>query len=71
MATHKTIEMWVLEFDIGQQDGAINVHWGVWKPKIRAWIMTGLVILFVCCMLSTLVWMEEDDLASLNRKVSC
>ena len=45
LVMHKTIEMWVLDFDNGQQAGAINVHWSVWQPKLRAWIMMGLVIL--------------------------
>ena len=58
-------------FDSGQQARAINVHCGVWKPIVRASFMMGLVISLVRCFLSALAWMEEDNLASLNRKVSC
>ena len=44
-ATHENYREMGLGFDNVQQDGAINVHWGVWQPKLRAWLMMGLVIL--------------------------
>ena len=34
-----------LGFHNGQQDGAINVHLGVWHPKLMAWLTMGLVTL--------------------------
>ena len=51
-----------LGFDSGQQADAINVHWGVWKPKFRAWLTMVLVISLVICFLLALVSIEEDML---------
>ena len=33
-----------LGFDNGQQASTTNVHWSVWQPRLRAWLMMGLVI---------------------------
>ena len=64
-ATHENYREMGLGFDNGQQAGAINVRWGVWQPKLRAWLTMGLVILqltaypFLLCSMvnATSIWM--------------
>ena len=51
IATLKNYRGVGLEFDNGKQDGTINVHWSVWQPKLRVWLMMGLVI-SLCLLLS-------------------
>ena len=39
-----------LGFDNGKHASAINAHWSVWQPKLRAWITKGFGHYSVHCL---------------------
>ena len=51
----------------GGQRGAFNASWEEWQESLRLGPSLDLAFHSICCFLSALVWVKEDDFDGFER----